>query len=31
MDFSQIFEVDKWIQAYFILKLFDFITGFAWL
>ena len=29
MDFSQIFEVDKWIQAYFILKLFDFITGFA--
>ena len=29
MDFTNIFEVDKWIQAYFILKLFDFITGFA--
>ena len=29
MDFTNIFEVDKWLQAYFILKLFDFITGFA--
>ena len=29
MDFTNIFEVDKWIQAYLILKLFDFITGFA--
>lgn len=29
MDFTNIFEVDKWMQAYLILKLFDFITGFA--
>lgn len=29
MEYSGIFEVDKWIQAYLILKLFDFITGFS--
>lgn len=29
MDFKEIFIVDKWVQAYLVLTLFDFITGFV--